>query len=54
MRPGGGERFCFLSSIVERYREWTSGSERYHELKRRAVSKGSEQLVLLVEQREEG
>ena len=43
-----------MSSIVERYREWASGSERYHEFKRRAVSKGSEQLVLLVEQKEEG
>jgi len=30
------------------------GSERYHESRRRAVSRVSEQLVLLVEQREEG
>jgi len=38
---------------VERYRECMSGSERYQEFKRRAASRVSEQLVLLVEQQEE-
>ena len=38
---------------VERYRECISGSELYHEFKRRAISRVSEQLVLLVGQREE-
>lgn len=32
-----------------RYRECTDRSERYHEFKRRADSKGSEQLVLRVD-----
>jgi len=42
-----------IGKCVERYREWTGGIERYHEFKRSADSKGSEQLVLLVEQRGE-
>ena len=42
-----------ILSLVERYRERTSESERYHEFMRSVVSKGSEQFILLVEQREE-
>ena len=42
-----------ILSLVERHRERTSESERYHEFKRSVVFKGSEQFILLVEQREE-
>jgi len=42
-----------FTRAVERYRECTSRIGRYHEFKRRAVSRVSEQLVLLFEQREE-
>jgi len=42
-----------MFAIVEGYREYMSGSESYHGFKRGAVSRVSEQVVILVEQREE-
>ena len=50
-----GKSFCrFLKCFLfESCRGSMCGSERYYECKRSAVSGGSEQLVLLVEQREE-
>lgn len=38
--------------FVERYWKWTGGSNRYHDFKRSADPKGSEQLILLVEKEE--
>jgi len=49
----GFYNFTIMFVTVERYREYMSGSERYQEFKRGAVSRVREQVVMLVEQREE-
>jgi len=45
--------FTIVFVTVERHRGCMSGSGWYHEFKRGAVSRVSEQVVILVEQREE-